>query len=87
MSATLEVKLSDEQLDLLADRIAAKMSASAPQRNAPLSMAEAAKRLGVSRETVRLRVKAGLIRAVENLNPVRISQFEIDRLLNPSTPE
>ena len=84
MSATLEVKLSDEQLDLLADRIAKKL------RNAETStysVAEAAAVLGVCSKTVARRVEAGSIPRIPSIRPTRIPADFIDRLLNPSTPE
>lgn len=83
MSAVLEVKLSNEQLELLAERIAVKMGQSAPKRNAPLSVRECAIALSIGQDAVRTRVKAGLIRTVPDLcGLVRIPQSEIARLLN-----
>lgn len=81
MSATLEVKLSDEQLELLAERIAVKMGQAAPRRSAPLTVKEASKALNRSEDYIRTRVKAGLIRTVDDLEGrIRISQAEIQRL-------
>ena len=84
MSAFLEVKLSDEQLDLLAERIAVKMAdmAPKPKPNAPLSMEQAAKLLKVSRETVRTRIRSGMIRPLPGFGMIRISPAEIERLIN-----
>jgi hypothetical protein len=84
MSATLEVILSEKQLDLLADKIAKKM------RNAEAStysIAEAAAVLGVCSKTVARRVEAGILPHLPNIRPIRIPAESIDRLLNPSTPE
>ena len=81
MTATLEVKLSEEQLELLAERIAVKMGEAMPKRKAPLSVREAALALNMSQDSVRSRIKAGLIRTVEDLEGMkRIPQTEIQRL-------
>ena len=81
MSATLEVKLSEEQLELLAERIAVKMGEAAPRRKAPLSVKEAAIALNRSQDYIRTRIKAGLIRTVDDMEGLtRISQTEIQRL-------
>lgn len=81
MSATLEVKLSEEQLEMLAERIAVKMGEAAPKRKAPLSVKEAALALNMSQDSVRSRIKAGLIRTVDDLEGItRVPQAEIQRL-------
>ena len=81
MSATLEVKLSEEQLELLAERIAVKMGEATPKRKAPLSVREAALALNMSQDSVRSRIKAGLIRTVPDMEGLtRIPQAEIQRL-------
>ena len=82
MSATLEVKLSEEQLDLLADRIAAKMGEARFSKTAPLSVKEAAQALGVGTDSIRTRIKAGIIRVVPDIGIIRVPQAETDRLLN-----
>lgn len=81
MSATLEVRLSDEQLEALAERIAVKMGEAAPKRSAPLSVKEAAAALNISQDSVRNRMKAGLIRKAPDMEGLtRIPQSEIQRL-------
>jgi hypothetical protein len=82
VSASLEVRLSDAQLEVLAERIAVKMGeVSGPKRKAPLSVREAALALNMSQDTVRSRIKAGLIRTVDDLEGLtRIPQAEIQRL-------
>lgn len=85
MSSFLEVRLADDQLDALADRIARKM-AKGQTLNKPLSISDAAKALGVSDATVRRRIEAGLIRTVQGIGVPRVSQAEIRRLLgDPET--
>ena len=81
MSATLEVRLSDEQLEALAERIAVKMGEAAPRRKAPLTVKDAAAALNVGQDAIRSRIKAGLIRTVDDLEGlIRIPQSEIQRL-------
>lgn len=80
MSATLEVKLSDEQLEALAERIYRKL-AKGQSHNKPQTVAETAKALGISEATVRRRIESGAIRAVQGIGIPRVSQAEIRRLL------
>ena len=81
MSATLEVRLSEDQLEALAERIAIKMGEAAPKRSAPLSVKDAAAALNVGQDAIRSRIKAGLIRTVDDLEGlIRIPQSEIQRL-------
>ena len=87
MSAILEVKLSDEQLDLLADRIAAKMGEARFSKTAPLTVKEAAQALGVGTDSIRSRIKAGIIRTVPDIGITRVPRSEIDRLLNSHPTE
>lgn len=87
MSNSLQVILAPEQLAELADLIAAKLGETRYSKNAPLSINDAAKRLNVSRETIRLRIQAGMIRTIDGLTPRRIAQEEIDRILTSHPTE
>ena len=78
---TLEVKLSAEQIDEIADRVVARLEKS-KDYNRPLTLTQAAKRLGVSTATVSRRVAAGKIRTVGGIGCPRISEEEITKLLN-----
>lgn len=79
MSAML-VQLSDEQIEQIADRVFAQLDKSRGY-NRPLTLTEAAKRLGVSTATVSRRIAAGKIRTVEGIGCPRISEEEIRRLI------
>lgn len=63
--STLTVSLDEETMDKLAEKIARLIGG--PATNEPLSLQETADRLGVSRETIRLRVKAGRIPKVKDM--------------------
>jgi len=76
MNVTLT--LTDDQLDAIASRVAAKMAA--PVSSRPLSLAEAARELGVSREHLRLQVHAGKIQRVPKISAIRIPFAEIQRM-------
>lgn len=80
MSTGLEIKLTDEQIDALADRIFQRMERSKTY-NRPLTLTETAKRLGVSVATVSRRVSAGQIRTIEGVGCPRVSEEEIRRLM------
>ncbi len=82
MSTALEVRLTEEQLDSLAERVAMKIAKAGPHCDAPLSVKQAAKALGLSSDTIRSRVKAGMIRTVPDIGITRIPKTEIDRLLS-----
>lgn len=75
---TITLTLTDAQLDELAARIAAKMAP--PVSGRPLSLSEAARELGVSRETIRLAVHAGRVKRVPNITAIRIPAAEIQRM-------
>lgn len=75
----LIVHLDEGQLDDLADRIAKRVGA--PMANKPYSLKEAGLALGVSSETIRLRVKAGLIATVPGMGSrILIPRTEMTRL-------
>ena len=76
MNVTLT--LTDDQLDELAERVAAKMAK--PVSSRPLSLSDAARELGVSREHLRLQVHAGKIKRVPGINAIRIPFSEIQKL-------
>ncbi len=78
MSA-LEVKLSDDQLRDLARLIVAEMN-HIPMRRGTVTVAEAAKLLGVDQKTIRRRIQAGVIKTVPELGATRIPLAEINRL-------
>ena len=75
---SLTVILTSEQLDDLADRIAARLRSS---RHDTLSISEAAGVLGVSIETIRRRVKDGTITPIKGTSRIRFTREEIDKLL------
>lgn len=75
----LIVKISEDQLDDLASRIAAKLS---PPTQRPLTVSEAMSELRLSRSTLESRVHAGVIQRVPGLGrKILIPRCEIDRLL------
>jgi excisionase family DNA binding protein len=82
MSASLQVILAPEQLAELADMIAAKMGEARFSKTAPLTVKEAAQALGVGTDSIRSRIKAGIIRTVPDIGITRVPRSEIDRLLN-----
>ena len=77
----ITLMLTADQFDQLAERVAAKMAK--PVSGRPLSLSEAAKELGVSRETIRLAVHAGKVKRVPGISAIRIPASEITRLLTP----
>lgn len=77
---TLTLELTPEQIDALADAVAAKLGGKTKGGDA-LTVAEAAKRLGVSIDTIYRRVEAGTIPKIPNLGVIRIPAAAIDRLL------
>jgi excisionase family DNA binding protein len=80
---TIEVKLAPEQLPLLARLIAREMGAvGGMTRTKPYDVKEAAAALGVSPDTVRRRVAAGLFKSVPDAGRVLIPAAEIERLLS-----
>lgn len=75
----LIVKLDEEQIEELANRIAGKLS---PMGQRPLTVAEAANELRLSRGTIESRVHAGTINRVPGLGRrILIPRIEINRLL------
>lgn len=76
----LQVTLSTEQEDRLADKIADRLAARM-NRSKSLTVSEAAAALNVSYNTVDRRIAAGTIRLVPNIGARRITQSEIDRIL------
>ena len=75
---TVTLTLTPAQLDELAERVAAKMAP--PVSGRPMSLSEAARELGVSRETIRLAVHAGKVKRVPNIPVIRIPAAEIQRM-------
>ena len=76
MSNTLEVRLSEDQLEALAEKVAARL---APPGQ-PYTAREAANALAVSIDTIRNWIKADRIRVVPGLASIRIPRSEIERL-------
>lgn len=77
--STLEVRLCNEQLDELADRIAARL-----QRPKPLTYAEAGERLNLSERTVTRLIEDGKLQRLPGTHRRLISPEEIDRYLKNS---
>ncbi|GAA5117041.1 helix-turn-helix domain-containing protein [Luteolibacter yonseiensis] len=82
MSLTFVVQLSDDDLEKIANRVAAKIRAGKADT---YSVKEAAKVLGVSIKTVNRRIQAKLYPRVPNMRSVRIPAAFIDRLVEPNT--
>jgi excisionase family DNA binding protein len=79
----VSLTLTDDQLDAIAERVAAKVGRKSDR---PLTVNEAAERLGLCGRTVRRRVEAGEIARVPLCGAgarVLIPAAEIERLLNP----
>lgn len=75
----LVVHFDEAQLDDLADRIAKRIGG--PLTNKPFSLKEAGIALGVSSETIRLRVESGRIAKIPGMGRrVLIPRSEIERL-------
>jgi excisionase family DNA binding protein len=79
---TLQITIAEEHLATLAGMIAAAMPTKDDDR--PLTVPEAAKRLGVSVRTIQRRVEAGLIERVPGMGRVLIPAAAVQRLLNPN---
>jgi hypothetical protein len=77
---TFTLELTAEQLDALADAVAARL-APASQGKVALSVADAAKATGLAKNTIRRRIEAGLIPTVPGLSPVRIPSDFIARMM------
>jgi len=77
---TLTVILTEEQLEDLACRIAAK-TAAPDAHPASYSLAEAGKLLGCSAKTVQRRIKAKLYKSILHLGLPRLSHSELTRIL------
>ena len=73
----IEITLTDEQVETIAAMVAQKLRPG----KLPLSTTEAGKRLGVSRDTVKRRVQAGIYPRVKGLSQIRIPAAFIDKLL------
>jgi excisionase family DNA binding protein len=78
---TLTLELTAAQMDALAEAVAAKLAGEPQASGDALTVAEAAKRLRVSKLTVYRRTQAGLIPTIPNLGVVRIPAAAIDRML------
>lgn len=81
----LTIELTPKQLDELAEIVAGKLATS--QNVEALTLTQAAKRLGVSKDTVNRRVKAGVLPVIEGIGAIRISSSHIDRLMGLTPTE
>lgn len=78
----IEVKLSEEQLEELAKRVAAKIAATRPTEiPAMLTTADAAKVARMCRATIRARIADGTLPAVRTGRDFRIRRDDLDRFL------
>jgi excisionase family DNA binding protein len=76
----LTIELTQEQVDEIAAAIAGKLGKRDSSSAKTLTIRQAAARLNVAQDTVRRRVKAGIIPKVPCLGVVRIPAYAIDRL-------
>ena len=81
MSVIVEMRLPPDQLEELADMIAVKMGDSRGKKDT-YSASEVAARLGVSKDTILRRVKAGTYKKVPGTGTCRISHAELTRILS-----
>lgn len=81
---TITIQLTDEQVDALADRIAERITPRAADR--PLTVREAADRLGVSTSTINRRLAPGTIPTVPGLGRSLIPASVIADLLGGKRP-
>jgi hypothetical protein len=77
---TFTLELTKEQLDALAEAVAARLAPAATGKVA-LSVVDAAKATGLSKNTIRRRIEAGLIPTVPGFSPVRIPCDFIARMM------
>ncbi len=77
----LQVILAPEQLEQLAEMIASKMGDSRGKKDT-YSASEVAAKLGVSKDTILRRVKAGTYKQVPGTGTCRISHAELTRILS-----
>jgi Helix-turn-helix domain len=75
---TITLQFTDDQLDAIAERVAKKMKA--PVSGRPMSLADAAREVGVSRDTLSRAVHAGKVKRVPGITAIRIPASEIQRL-------
>ena len=78
MPITIQLTLTDEQIEEIAAAVANKVGT--PVSGRPFSLGEAAKELGISRETIRLAVHAGKVKRVPNISAIRIPASEIENM-------
>lgn len=82
---TITIHFTDEQMQQLADRIAERMRFSHAD-DRPLTVKEAADRLGVSTSTINRRLAAGTIPTVPGLGRSLIPASAIAELLDGKRP-
>jgi excisionase family DNA binding protein len=79
----MTLRLDPEQLVELARMVAIEIRSITPASGASAyTVAEAARVLGVTTETVRRRVKAGILPTIPGLGTTRIPAAHLDRLLS-----
>ena len=78
----ITINISDETLEALATIIVAKLNGKANGK-ATYTVAEAAKIIGTSQETIRRRVEAGTLPRVPGIGRTLIPAVVIERLINP----
>lgn len=80
---TIPIQLTAEQVDAIADAVAAKLGTKG-ERDA-LSVDEVAARLGLSKATVMRRIHAGIIPTLPGISPIRIPADFVSRMMQQPT--
>ena len=80
MPLSLQIELTDEQLDAIADRVAKRMG-KAPSGN-PLTVSQFAKAVNRSWPYIKNRVDAGIILKLNQPGPTMIPHAELERYRN-----
>ena len=79
----ITITIPDEQLEMLAIMIASKLVVKSLGGKDTYTCKEAAQRLGVHQETIRRRVKAGIIPRIPVISKLIIPGAAIDNIVNP----
>lgn len=83
MGLTLQIELSDDQLEEMENRLFERLQKANPdlgKRKKPYTVREASKVLPWSERTIRDKIAANLIRTVEGMKPYLIPASEIEYL-------
>jgi len=75
----MTITLTDEQLDVLADKLAERQARRRPSFQGPLSVSEFARLTGLSEPSVYRQVHAGQVRRVQGLAKILIPAAELER--------